>query len=150
MKLTHCALLAVVLSGSTIHAEETVHWDDLAKIVKESKPRGSHEYTIVTTTGEKIRSRQLWASAAGLQIPPFRKLGPDQVLEIQVRHRGRLSYFGWLTDQLCPEPFSCLIPPTFLVILPADLAFGAVTTPLMLPIEGSRRRKAPRILKIVP
>jgi hypothetical protein len=146
MKLIVFALLA----GTVLHAEETVHWDDLAKIVNASKPNGSQEYTVVTRTGEALRSRGFRVSSQGLQIPfSSTLLRPDQVLEIQIRHRGRLSYFGWLTGKLCSEQFSCLIPPTLLAIVPMDLAFGAVATPPMLLIESSRRRKAPRILKIV-
>jgi hypothetical protein len=145
MKLIVCALLA----GAVLHAEETVHWDDLAKIVNASKPNGSQEYTVVTRTGEAIRSRQLWVSPGGIRTPLNRMLRPDEVAEIQIRHRGRFNYFGWLGGKICPEPLSCVIPPTFLMILPIDWAFGAVATPPMSLIERTRRRKTPRILKIV-
>ncbi len=150
MKLIRCGFIAAMLAGAALHAEETVHWNDLAAIVNASKPNGSQEYTVVTRIGETIRSRDLWVTSTGLRIPfPGTLLRPDQVLEIQIRHRGRFNYFGWIGNKLCPEPLSCGVP-IVLVILPVDWAFGAVATPPLLLVERSRRRRAPRILKILP
>jgi len=145
-------LFSAMLTAPLVRAEQTVQWADLPKIVKKAQRGWSREFTIVTKGGEKTKSRQLMVSASGLLLEPdWRMIPKDQVSEIQVRHRGRLSYFGWLEGKRPPDPdFGYLFDPVAWLILPFDLAFGAVATPPMLAIEGSRRLRPAKVFKIQP
>jgi len=154
MKCINRALLSLLLAGGMVHAAETVHWDDIAQVVAQrSRPGGSIEYTIVTARGERIKTRVFTVSSAELLICPDRTLPRDQVAEIQIRHRGRFIYFGQVLGGLCTgDGYDCLFfdGTIALALLPIDLAYGAVATPLMLIVESARRLAPAKILKIVP
>jgi hypothetical protein len=144
---------AMLLPG-LVQAEETIHWDDLTKIINDGKHDESREYTIVTESGLKLKTKELSISQAALQVlQPYQLIPHDQVKEVQVRHRGRLSYFAWILNKYCDgrgDEYGCLFDPTVLILLPIDLAYGAAATPLMLPIEGVRRLLPAKIYKIAP
>jgi hypothetical protein len=97
--------------------------------------------------------RELVVSAFGLDLGSYRTISRDQVSEIQIRHRGRLTHFGRVTDRYAchGDGYDCIfLDPRVLLVLPVDLALGAVATPPMLVVEGSRRLWPARILKIMP
>jgi hypothetical protein len=147
MKLTNCVLLSAMLVAPLVRAEETVQWGDLPKIVEKAQRTGSREFTVVTKTGEKKKGRQLLISTSGLEVGPnWRRIPRDEVVEIQVRHRGRLSYFGRVFAT-CEE---CLLTPVVFLMVPLDLAYGAAATPPMLVVESVRRLMPPKVLKIAP
>jgi hypothetical protein len=155
MKLTQCLLGFAMLLPASARAEEAIHWDDLTKIVNGGQHDRSREYTIVTKSDGKRKANLLSISKDGLilQTPSdYRPISRPQVLEVQVRHRGPLSYFGRILNQYCDgrcDEYGCLFDPVVLILLPVDLVYGAIVTPPLLPIEGIRRLLPAKVYKIV-
>ena len=146
MKLTHCILFSAMFSAPLVQAAENVQWADLPRVIWKAEQGGSTVFTVVAKSGEKKKGWRMLIPDSGVRFEPDPLIHRDQIFEIQVRHRGHLSYFG----RVFPRCDECVRPPSVLLIVPVDLAFGTVATPPMLVVESVRRLMPAKILKIVP
>jgi hypothetical protein len=148
MKLTHCVLLASLLIVPFARAQQTVSWADFTKIVQDLRADQSLEYTVLTKSGVKKKISGWYVYAEGVHLIGSTNTRPDQIVEIQVRHRGRMNYFGRVEEGVCAVACDQLMQA---LVFPVDAAFGAVATPPLLVVEGTRRLFSPvKTYKIVP
>jgi hypothetical protein len=144
---------------STARAADVVSWDDLPRKIGHGKviftldfAEGNHEdraYTVVTTSGEKVRfsamsidSRHLWG--AGHDIPG------NRVSEVRIHHKGQFA--DPLTEAFRGGIFLCghlACNEVGLVgVIPVAIGYGVVSTVPLIAVEGIRRLFPAKVIKV--
>jgi hypothetical protein len=149
------AALVLGLLPTSVRGEDVLGWSDLqTRVISASASDRRCEFVVMTKSGEKYTSRYLGFGPAGIgldrewfALPYLDKwIQREQVEEVLVRHRGRLS-FGVIEHHFaCVDDLGCVFDPIPALVLPIDLAFGLIATPPMLPIEAVRRIGSTRVL----
>ncbi len=164
-RLVAGALLPAILSVSTLQAAETVRWAELpSKLWHDKPPYGvtaDREYSIVTKTGEIYRGRKLvfspWNTASVTDSGP--SFSGEEVAEVRIRH-----HLPWgeaialpvfkvvfkVVDEIDGSEERLLPSPAVYLSVPVLIGVGVATAPVVAVVEGIRRMRPARVIKIVP
>jgi hypothetical protein len=131
-------------------------WQDLAWQVAEGLPVDL-EYSIVTKTGETYRGQWLifspWGTASVTDSGP--SFSGEEVAEVRIRH-----HLPWgeafalpvvkLVDEIDGSEERLLPSPVVYLFAPVLIGVGVATAPVVAVVEGIRRMRPARVIKIVP
>jgi len=157
---TTALLVPALLSLSMVQAAEPVQWNDLPKKIGQGTVRSDghqdRQYRVVTKDGLVHVGYALTFSPVDVKVSPSEESIPrEQVAEIRIHRNVRLSDAlkapaGKVFDSAFQGPARLFLSPFVLPLIPVAIGMTAAAAPIVLPIEGIKRRRPDKVVKVAP